>query len=374
MKIKTLLKFILICNIVSLLSCDNDEDNSENFTRFDKNAILSVEEINSTTVKFNINANDTENLKIGIKTENETEYTFLDPNTQTYNKLTPGSLYKTSLFTDFSETDSPFEIIEFITPPLDIINSVNSESNIIGIKSFPGFNHEILLGTEGVNYSNKINSDFSLKIIKTDDNSVSHEIEYELEGNLLKFNMPVSILNDTIFNVAHYNLVYSINNKEGFFIHPDFNDLPYVISVFDPEPSFFNIMEINKEICNDTNIYRLRFTGSFLNSLNWVGFEVHNMINITLTKLENNSQIILDENLLNPNTVCSRGYKLLFTGDEQTQEGLNFVHTNVIMHVNVFETQNESFTLTPGVYKIKASFNNDENNFKETDEFEFTIP
>jgi len=359
-------KLLIFLSLSFLLSCSSGDSDTIETDNFDINAKLEIDQINSTTAFFNVDIN--EGLKVGIRRKSESEYTFLDTNIS-YNRLIPGTIYEAKLFPNSMEDINQFAIIEFITTPLDFIISTNSESTDNTIKSFPGFNHEILLGTTGVNFSETINSDFSLELVNKNDDQIKIEIDYVLNGRSLDFNIPDNILENTIFNIDRYYLKYKINGVEDFFSNSQSNDSKYIISIFDPKPSFFNTDTVLVKTCEGLPTYEIRFNGSFLNKLDFENFTIYSEVNLTVTRLDNNNEITLN----GESRIGCNNFRFITSGEVQTDNGLNKIHTNEVLLFNYIESLDQPFKFTSGRYSIKVEFNNNEE-IVSTDEFEFEIP
>ncbi|WP_271783714.1 hypothetical protein [Aquimarina algiphila] len=370
MNFKRLLKLCLLSFCFTIFSCSKDDDNIV-VVEFDKSAELNVDILNATSAVFEIVSGSSQNLQVGIRKKGASEFIFTEANS-TYNGLEPGRIYETRLFVENSNNQSQFKTIEFITPPFDFIESTNSEtgSNRLYIKSIPDYKHQLVLGTDNQSFSGDFNSALKLELINIKDENIKHSINYTINGNILEFIMPTDILENTEFSIDSYNLKYTIDGKSDFFRNSQLNNLKYVISVFDPKPRFFKVTEIERNRCEDIPSYSIRFIGSFLNSLTFSDFVIHDKVNLVLTRLDDGTELFLD----NENQLGCLAFKRLFTSEIETEGGLSLIHTNQILILKYIESVEGSFRFTAGDYKIKANFSNDQGDFKTTEEFRFTIP
>lgn len=374
MPIKTLAKLNLLL-FFTIISCSKG-DSGEKTIDFDENAQLQVSGITATSAIFQLQSGFNDNLKVRVRRKSATNYTFIEIGT-TYNELEPGSIYEAQLFVDETEENSsPYDTIIFATPLLDFFSEFNSENFGQYIKSIPGFEHELELATLTENYTGIFNSDFKLELINALDENIKWNIEYAINGNILKFVMPIDILDNTTSNLDNFYLRYNFNDI-SYYITQSLSKSKYIFTVFQPEPSFTSMGTITKELCDGVSAFNIHFFGYFFNSLDGPGYGevIYDNVNLILTNLDDGTELLIDNENKDASFNTCDGFKRYRTADSILTVGnLLQIHSNVILTLKYTETLDGPFIFTSGNYKIKANFTNDEGDIKTTNEFEFIIP
>lgn len=371
MNVRIINQLCFILFTILFLACSKDQSDEAAPIDFDEDAKLVINTLSATEVSFGLESGTNRNLYVGLRKKGETEFeevgTF-----STNSGLEPGKFYEASLFVRGMERQQLFEILGFTTPPFDFLTFFNSNSVGPNIFSSLNFEHRSTIGVEGGEFNHQQADKLSFSLLSKTDPSTRIELQHTIENGILVFTVPEGILPDNGYQeYVEFNLECTYEGRKILIRQYQNEEAPLNFVVFNPNPSFSELSRVELRFCDGKWGYEIIFKGFFMNAFDFLYNGIYSYENnsVIITRVDNGQQLILQED--EGRNCISYG---LFWNADITYLDLPIIHTNKQITIKSPETVEGAYKLTAGDYTIKATFSKATGEYRETEEFAFSIP
>lgn len=371
MNIRIINQLCFILFTILFLACSEDQSNEAAPIGFDEDAKLVINTLSATEVSFALESETNRNLYVGLRKKGETEFKEVHI-FSTNTGLDPGEFYEASLFVRGMERQQLFEILEFVTPPFDFLTFINSDSVGSNIFSSLNFEHQSRIGVEYGEFNHQLADKLSFTLLSKTNPSTRIELQHTIENGILVFTVPEGIFPDNGYQeYVEFNLEYTYEGTKTLIREYQNGEAPLNFVVFNPDPSFSELIRVDLKRCDEKWGYELIFEGFFMNFAEFFHNGIYRYENnsVIITRIDDGQQVILQKE--DGGTCIS--YKQLFTSDV-TYLQLPIIHTYKQINIKYPETVGSTFKFTAGDYTIKATFSKATGEYRETEEFAFSIP
>ncbi|WP_378187308.1 hypothetical protein ACE939_03035 [Aquimarina sp. W85] len=368
MKLKNLILILIMTSIA--FSCSNDSDEDTNGATIQGD--LKIENIKATLVSYSFEGTlsgiSSSDYKLGLRKEGEDtfEEIFLTTSIQFLYDLTPAQRYELAIIKDGKVYDN--KSIKFSTLPFNTIEDLNSKIKPDGhyFYSERGFTHKLK--------SDVLNKDANIKFFFVEENGDSSlALSHNFVDGTINFTVPEdAVSNEPYEEYKIYHLAYQLGDTEIVKINKEDSDVSLTFYVFNPTPIITQVNSITTENCLGNKTYALSFKGHFFSSWPFEEQVYYNYKNSTaiITRDDDNTEIMLEKERLD----CIEYNKFFSKEEASISFSLVKLHTDKTIYIRHPETTIENNKFTSGNYKIRITFNNGADDFKETNTFPFTLP